>query len=101
MHNLPGGEALLGADHPSGVHHGSAAEVVSLPAQDGQKSHTRPCPVGTLSHTTHTPVPEAHGPRRVAWNAVNDAQLGGLEAVLPLPTLTELHRLCRHTAEVR
>lgn len=55
----------------------------------------------TVTHHTHTPVPEAHGPRRVAWNAVNDAQLGGLEAVLPLPTLTELHRLCRHTAEVR
>lgn len=45
--SLPGGETLLGADHPSGVNHGSSTEMVSLPAQDG-------------SEVTHPPVSGPH-----------------------------------------
>lgn len=96
--SLPGGETLLGADHPSGVNHGSSTEMVALPAQEGSEV-THP-PVSRAHAVIHqnAPVPEAHCPRRVAWNAINDAQHGGLDAVVSFPTFAELHLLCRHTA---
>lgn len=65
------------------------------------RSHTPARVQLTHRQTPNTPVPEAHCPRRVAWHAVNDAQNGGLGAVLSLPTFAELHLLCRHTAAVR
>lgn len=44
----------------------------------------------------HTPVPEAHGPRRVSRKAVHDTPHSPQHAVLSFPTLTELNLLCVH-----
>lgn len=90
---------MLGADHPSGVNQRSSTEMVSFPAQRDEVTHSPTASSTCLwKHLKppHTPVPEAHGPRRVSRKAVHDTPHSPQHAVLSFPTLTELNLLCVH-----
>lgn len=100
--DLPGGETLFGADHPSSINQGSSTEVVSFSAHTqvrGYIQHSRKPFTITVKHhqLSDSPVSQAHRPRWVPRNPIHYAHYGTrMGPVFSLSTLTKLHVFCDH-----